>query len=111
MEMYKQNPTYSLEAFKNAIADLIAEDVEGNPIAYGVLKHFAEAVLAIDHTRAKRLKVNALVGLYKACEKKCKELEIPDLHVFTEDEKYAQLLIDKFGFKKIKGVALIKDLR
>jgi N-acetylglutamate synthase-like GNAT family acetyltransferase len=112
-EIYKQNPNYDLEVFKNVLDDIVVVDALDHDqiVSYGALKQFIEAVVTIDQTRSKKEKLIAIKQMLDAAIDKCNEHDIPDLHMFTEDEKFAQLLINKFGFEKINGIALVKDLR
>ncbi len=110
LEMYKQNPNYDLEIFNEIIDDTIVE-VENEVVAYGILKPFAEAVITLDHTRSKRIKLEAIQQMLWMAEKKCKEMKISNLHFFTENEQFAQLMMNKFDFQEIMGKSFVKELK
>lgn len=103
--------TYDLEVHSNVISDRLVFDSKENTRAFGMLKNMAEAVIVLDKTASKRTQVESLKLLFQQAIKTCKELKIADLHAFTTDERYANILISKFGFERVKGIPLILDLR
>jgi hypothetical protein len=109
LEIYKQNPTYDLDVFHNVIKDSVVTFNE-EVVAYGVLKHFAEAVMVIDHTRSKNVQVTSFKQLMDQAVKVCQDMKIQDLHVFTENLSFSDILINKFDFHKINGVGLLRRI-
>lgn len=79
-------------------------------IAFGVNRVHFEALFYLDNTVSKREKVNALKKIMEIGILDAKGSGIEEIHVFAETEQFAEILIKHFGFRRAKGVPLIRDL-
>jgi hypothetical protein len=77
--------------------------------AFGVLRNHIEALLYCDGTdrekvESLRLLMHRAVMDAQACK------TVSELYVYAQDEKFAQILIKHYGFRKADGIPLILDL-
>jgi hypothetical protein len=100
---------YETDYIRDIISDRVIDDA-GRILAYGAVKLFAEAVLVLDDTARFREKVEALRALMEAAIFETKKAKISELHVFTQDEKFADVLRNHFSFVDIKGTCLVREL-
>lgn len=92
----------------NAITSGIVESKEGL-LAFGMVKHFAEALVYLDKDASTLLRANALDLLLKKAIEDCQALGLEYLHVSVDDPKLTGLLEKHYGFYKDKDF-LIKQL-
>lgn len=99
-------------SLKNVVANSVFK--EGNvPVAYGVIKNFAEAVLIIDQkanniTKAKVIKESIKYGL-----EQCKEKDVEILYIIVDEKKYpgyTAILQNHFGAKPVPGKLLMIEI-
>ncbi len=108
VRLYLRDPSYDLTF--GGLAERIVKKEE-KLLGYGIVKRFAEAVLVLDKDKTQREKVGTLISLLKAAIRECQIARIDDLHVFSTDPQFSKLLINQFGFQRVKGDALVFDLR
>lgn len=81
------------------IAEVVAEDDDGNVVAYGQVKLFAEAIMLIDKDASPRNKVNALKELLLEAFRGTDQAGLQELYCFCKDPEFATLLAKHFGFE------------
>jgi hypothetical protein len=101
---------FSLPDLTNAATFAVVEDDSGNIVAFGIVKVFAEAIMIVDMNRGSTTRVKAMKLLMDKAENDCKNHNIKQLHLFCKNDKFADLLINHFDFKKITTVGLQKEL-
>lgn len=99
---------FKLDDLNHCIVDRVVYD-NNILIAYGIVKHMAEAILLVNPkvpliTRAKAMRELMIVAEAHAC-KECKQL-----HVFVKDNKLVKTLEKQFGFKLTQDMVLSKEL-
>ncbi len=100
---------YDSDPFRDILSDRVIVDGE-KLIAYGAIKQFSEAVLVLDKSQNARTKVKALKTLLNAAYFETRKAGISELHIFTKNEQFANILRKHFGFLKIEGTALVREL-
>jgi hypothetical protein len=83
-------------------------ECQGNVVAFGVLRTDAEAILYCKGTV--REKSKSLIKLMAKAIEDAKALGHNDIYLFAWDEKFADILVKHFGFRRAKGIPLILDL-
>jgi len=104
-----KNREYDADPFTDILSDRVIVDGE-KLIAYGTVKRFAEAVLVLDKSKSPRKKIESLKKLMNAAVFETRKAGIGELHVFTTDNSFAEILKKHFGFVNIKGQALVREL-
>jgi N-acetylglutamate synthase-like GNAT family acetyltransferase len=100
---------YESDPFRDILSDRVIIDGE-KLIAYGAIKRFTEAVLVLDKSKNVRTKIKALKELLNAAYFETRKVGLTELHVFTKNDSFANILRKHFGFLKIEGTALVKEL-
>lgn len=108
IERIKERHDFDLPNLANA-AHGVAVDEKNRVVGYGIVKLMAEAILVLDLERSKKRRLSALEVLLKSAMMDCAEQQIPQLHVFVQDEQFAELLQNHFGFKRCVGIPLYLD--
>lgn len=101
---------YEITPFVNKIADRVITDND-TVVSYGIVKHFAEAIFAVEPRLSTKKKVESLRLLLDEAYYETRKVGIPELHVFTKDRAFANILAGHFEFKFISGIPLVKDLK
>lgn len=102
--------TFGIFNFNKVLDHGILEE-NGKIIALGAVKMLAEAMIILDMGLPKTTRTKAIIDLLKAAIERCKDQDIEQLHAFIKDEKYAQLLIERFGFKRITDIPLVLNIK
>lgn len=74
-------------------------------VAFGMMRLLTEAILVCEGS--KKDKTLILFELICQMIKDAKRFEIPQIHVFIQDDKFADLLIKHFNFKEEQGRTLV----
>lgn len=104
-----RNRAYEIELFQDMISDRVVRK-DDRIIAYGAVKRFAEANLVLDSEATKEDKLNALYNLLEQAYLETKKAGLSQLHVFTKDRKFANLLRKRHNFKRINCIALVREI-
>ena len=103
------NREYDADPFRDILSDRVI--VNGERLSgYGAVKRFTEAVLVLDKQGSTREKVESLKKLMNAAIFETKKVGVSELHVFTTDDSFANILKKHFNFVNIKGHALVREL-
>lgn len=109
MKLNESQKDFKLRNIDNCIIDKIVMD--GNiPVAYGIVKRMAEAIMLVNGNSSKLLRARAMVELMKFAETGAKREGCEQLHCFVADPKVATLLGKQFGFMITNDIVLVKDL-
>ena len=106
----KTNQDYNSPFQQRTVIDDAVVLKDGKVIAYGAVQLFAEAVLVMDQEVPKLDKARALKDLMHLAFITTNRQRIQQLHIYTKDDKFSNLLIEQFGFEKIVSNPLVKDL-
>lgn len=101
---------FRLSSLNNKLVDKIAID-DNNPVAYGIVKVLAEAVILVNKNVSLFKRAKALQKLLRVAFRACNEENIEQLHVFVRDEHVAQLLEKHYGFVRSSDIVLVKNMR
>lgn len=82
---------------------------DGKVVALGLIRILAEAILICEGSD--RDKVHSLFELICQCIKDAKELNLPQIHIFVKDNKFADILIKKFNFVEEQGRTLVLEIK
>lgn len=100
---------FDLDNIDNPIIDGFITSNE-NIVAYGIVKHFAEAVILLDLNTSKRTRIGALRELMKVAIFGTERAGLKQLHVFTKNKQVARLLMKHFNFKLEESISLVRNL-
>jgi hypothetical protein len=79
--------------------DVVADDND-HPIAYGIVRMFAEALLYIDKDKSKYAQAKAFKLLMEKALVDCKNADLDELNVGIADPSFAGILKDRYQMKK-----------
>lgn len=100
---------FKLNTINNAIIHKIA--YEGKlPIAYGIAKRMAEAIILVNLEAPIISRAKAMRELMQFAEMGAKREGCEQLHCFVSDAKLANTLESKFGFVKSESIVMVKNL-
>ncbi len=77
-------------------------------IGFGTMQSILEVTVVLDQSRPAYDRMAALVVLDKQSELEAKEQGYNQIHAFIQDKKFANLMKNKFGYKKTKGKSFVK---
>lgn len=105
IEKLNSQQEFKLRDISNCIVDRIVPNV-----AYGIVKHFGEAIILVNPDAPKISRAKALRELMKIAIFGTKKLGLTQLHCFVSDESVAKLLEKKFGFVRSTDIVMVKNL-
>lgn len=82
-------------------------EADGEAIAYGMVKLFAEAIMVLDLNASQRQKVEAMKLLMEAAVAEAKSKGLEQMHVFVKRPSLADILRKHFSFVDCSGDALV----
>lgn len=94
----------------NSVANRVVINGNGEIVAYGVLKLFAEAVLILDQTVNKKSKVEVLRELMRLAIESAKDRGLEQLYTISNGESFTKILCKKYNFRSCPGDLLMLDL-
>lgn len=96
---------------RNKVIDAVAENDQGRIIAYGQVKHIAEAVFILDNDARPRDKILALRALMLEALRGTDQAGITQLYAFIKNPMFADLIEKHFGFERADtGEFLIREV-
>lgn len=103
---------FSVPDRRNMVTEAVVE-VDGEVIAYGQVKLFAEAMFILDKSASQRNKVLALKLLMLEAFRGTDAAGLRNLYAFIKDPEFATLISHHFGFEIIDnpGELLLRGLR
>jgi hypothetical protein len=108
-EMNKIQGDFKLTNIDNCIIDRIVYD--GHiPVAYGIVKRLAEAIMLINPNAPKLIRAKAMRELMKYAESGCYREKIYQLHCFVSNPKLGASLAKQFKFIKSNDICMVKNL-
>ena len=110
IEMLNKLQDFKLKNLSNCIIDRIVYEDDKTPIAYGIVKRMAEAILLVNPeisiiTRAKAMRELMKYAEFGATREGCQQL-----HCFVHKEELAESLEEHFGFVRSKDIVMVKEL-
>lgn len=103
---------FSVPDRRNAIIDAVVENDNGEVIAYGQVKMFAEAMFILDKDAPARDKVMALRLLMLEAFRGTDSANLRNLYAFISDPEFADLVAKHFGFERVQnpGELLLREM-
>ena len=101
--------SFKLDETSGNIIDRIVFEGEC-PIAYGVVKRLAEAVMLVNPGAPVLIRAEAMRQLMQYAEWGAKKEGCAQLHCFVNDLKLADSLIKHFNFVPTTDIVLVKNL-
>lgn len=100
---------FRLKDFDKGIIHKLAMK-DDTPIAYGIVKRMAEAIILVNPEVPKIARARALRELMEYAELGARMEKCEQLHCFTKSEDVSRLLQRKFGFRVSVNTCLVKDV-
>lgn len=100
---------FKLSSFGKIIIDKIVLDND-KPIAYGIVKRLAEAIILINPSAPIASRAKAMRELMQWAEYGSHQDGCEQLHCFVSNEKLADSLEKHFNFIKTKDIVLVKNI-
>ena len=79
---------------------------KGRPIASGLIKAFAEAIIVTDQQIPKTARARGIDMLVDAMLVWCNEHNVEQVHAFVKED-FAKYLIERYSFERTKDVSLV----
>jgi len=95
--------------FKNMLHVLVIED-KNKIVAWGYVKKYVETVFIPDKNTPKSTIVKSLKLISEKSSEMALSQNIDQVHAYVEDEHFADLLVDRFGYKVCTGIPLVLNL-
>lgn len=109
-EIFKKQPELGIPNLRNVLDNAVIER-DGELVAYGVVKIFAEGVLIVNRAKTrKREKAEIVLKTINRAIDSCKKMGIEKFIVISNDSGYTKVLEKRFGFKEISGKTLFLEL-
>lgn len=83
---------------KHLVTDIVAEG-DGKVKAYGITRHFTEALLYLDKDMSQFQQAKAFKLLMEYCIDECKMYGTDQLNVAIENKSFAEILRKRYKFK------------
>lgn len=94
----------------NLISSIYVIISEDELIGFGAIQPIFEAIIVLDQSKSIDERVMALDMLESRAELELKTQGIKQLHVFVQNNKFGNMLTNRFGYKPIKGKGLVKNV-
>jgi hypothetical protein len=103
---------FSVPDRRNAVVDAVVEDDNGEVIAYGQVRLFAEAMFILDLDARARDKIEALKLLMLEAFRGTDSAGLRNLYAFISDPEFADLIEKHFGFERADkvGELLLREI-
>lgn len=103
---------FSVPDRRNAVIDAVVEGENGEVIAYGQVKLFAEAIFILDKSASPKDKARALKLLMSEAFRGTYSAGIRDLYAFIQDPDFERLIEKHFDFEVLArpGTLLKREL-
>jgi hypothetical protein len=108
IELHKGH-TFPFPDFNN-ILDILVVEKDEKVIAWGYTKKYVEIVFVPDINSSKIEKVKSLKLLSDMSSELTRARGIDQVHSFVRDEKFAQLLVERFNYGVCTGTPLFLNL-
>lgn len=102
--------TFGVPKLTNLIDDKVVTSPDGSIVGYGMLKMFPEAIMILDTSKSVRQRMEALNEFILHAIEVAKGNSVEQIHAFVEDEKFAHLLIERYGFNTVRSKPLVLNL-
>lgn len=99
---------FGVPSLDNSVAHTITLK-DGKILAGGMLKALGELVMILDLDAPVGARVRALTMLLDQAEKEARTHGFEQTHIFT-NEKFARVLEDHYGYRRVKDVVLVKEV-
>lgn len=104
---------FSVPDRNHRIIDAVVESAEGKVIAYGQVRHFAEAMLVLDKGARQRDKIQAIKLLMLEAFRGTQMAGLGEIYAFISDPDFSLLIQKHFDFDPADqvGELLIRSLK
>lgn len=106
--LYYKNK-FNLPNLNYTVSHGIVEDGQGI-IGFGEVKLFAEAIMILDGSRSIRTKAMAMKAMIYKALADSKSIGLSQLHISVADNKFAEQLEKRYGFKKVENIIMVRNL-
>lgn len=101
---------FKLQGIDNCIVDKIVLSDAEEVIAYGIVKHMAEAIILVNPDAPKISRAKAMQKLMEYAIYGSAKVGINQLHCFVSDPKLVHLLKNKYKFEETKDFVLVRHI-
>ena len=108
-KLNEEHKDFKLSHFHNPIIDRIVFS-KGKPVAYGLVKRMAEAIMLVDSEAPLSTRAKAMMELMQYAEYGAKAEGCDQLHCFVSSPKLANALTKHYGFIPSADIVLVKNL-
>jgi hypothetical protein len=99
---------YGIPLRKFVLTDDVVADDKDRPIAYGIVRMFAEALLYIDKDVSKFQQAKAFKLLMEKAIADCKNADLDQLNVGVADLSFEAVLKDKYQMRERENMLLLE---
>lgn len=107
-ELYKKYYHHEIN-LDTVVAKYVVHDGEDKIIAFGFLQPWLEAITVTDAGRELGEKLGALNALIETARDVTRLSGVDKLLVFAENKKFDNTLVNRFGFSRLRGNALVLE--
>jgi len=109
-EIHQRCHTFGVPKLTNVVDDKVVCAPDSSIVGYGLVKMFPEVIMILDTEKPLRQRVEALNEFMQRAIEMAKNNGIEQLHAFVSDEKFAHLLIERYGFNSVQAKPLVLNL-
>lgn len=102
--------TFPVPHFSHMLDIIVIEDKD-KIVAWGYTEKLVEAVFVPGMNLPKATKVKSLMLLVEKLIQLTKDRGIEQIHCFIQDDKFAQLLVERFDLGVSSGTSLVKNIK
>lgn len=110
IQKLSEEQDYPMPSFKQLASAKVIEE-NGKVIAFACMERKLEASIMLDFYQSLRTQVKALKLLNTESIVEVNRLSHDSIYAFVKNEGHAKLLQKHFGYKPIKGSALILEIK
>lgn len=108
-EIFRAQRDYGVPSLQNLVGHATIINDE-KIVGYGTVKLFAECIMLISKDLTPYERSKAVIESIKLGIRLAKRGDLEQVYLISDDNSYCNLLIEHFGFRKVEGTLLTKDL-
>ena len=101
---------FGIPPIHNTLCGVVVDDLDV-VLGFGMVRLIPEVIMVLDLGRDKKDKCAALKELMQEAVFEISRSDYDSLHAFVQDKSFAEILKKHYGFKTVKGEALILEVR
>ena len=101
---------FNLPSRKNVVTEATVTNKNGDVVAYGMVKAFAESVIILDPDASSKDKISSLSQLMRQAIRDSHLAGFDQVHGFFKSDKFAEVMKKHYGFKDPYGKCLVLEI-